>query len=260
MRLCGAKGKAMNELEVFSAKFPFQDGLRGYIGIERERFLLSPDGTYAPRSQEFLGLVRDPAWTYELSACQVEDRTSPCYEETDILRCLRENDGRGEDVVRALGLRVVATEVGPADMPMDVYPDPRYLQIVQHMSPARLAAACRVIGTHIHVGVASWKHAFSVYHALASHLDELACLGDHSQGERIRLYREVAPAWQPPYYENLAHFFETARAEGFSENPRDCWHMVRITGHGTVECRMFGAAQCPEEVLGWVARIRAILA
>ncbi|OGZ01704.1 MAG: hypothetical protein A2946_01415 [Candidatus Liptonbacteria bacterium RIFCSPLOWO2_01_FULL_53_13] len=249
----------MSGFKAFVERFPFQPERSGCIGIERERFLADADGIYAPRAEEFLRIVGDPAWTYELSACQVEDRTDPLRAENDILKNLKRNDLRGCVAARSLGLCIVANEVAPEDMPMDVYPDPRYLKIVEHLKPAALAAACRVTGTHIHVGVGSWERAFAVYHELSRHLEELMALGDHSQGLRLRLYCEVAKSWRPPRYESAEHFFEVATAEGFAGNSRNCWHLVRITKHGTVECRMFGAAECSEEVLAWVSRVRAIV-
>ena len=54
----------------------FKRKMTGFVGVERERFL-SKGTKIVPRAEEFLAIIKDPLWTYELSACQIEDRTPP---------------------------------------------------------------------------------------------------------------------------------------------------------------------------------------
>ncbi|MEK7498442.1 MAG: hypothetical protein AAB611_01120, partial [Patescibacteria group bacterium] len=51
----------------------------------------------------------------------------------------------------------------------------------------------------------------------------------------------------------------TAQFRGFAENPRNCWDLIRISRHGTIEFRMFGVTDHVDEVLMWVSRIKKIL-
>jgi len=248
---------SQSALKAFLSHFKFQPERNGCIGIERERFLFA-NGALQPRSAEFLHRIGKPAWTYELSACQVEDRTQPSESLQLIKLNLLSNDSDGWWAVMAIGCELVACEVGPADMSLDVYPDQRYLEIVRAISVERLQAACRVAGTHIHIGTRNIEHALDVYHALREQLTTLCELGDHSNGERLALYRAMAIDWQPPRYENIEHFFGTARVGGFDLNLRNCWHLIRITPHGTVECRMFGMTPHVDETLEWVTRVRSI--
>ncbi len=250
----------------------YNPSLRGHMGVEREFFLTQPnhllawfDGTHedgppVPRSPDFLAAINDPAWTYELSACQVEHRTDPLFELADIRASLRSGIVRGSRTAESLGLRLSAIEVAPTEMPLVAYPnDARYAGIVATLPPHVLAAACRVTGTHFHVGCASADEALAVHNALVPHLDRLTVLGDHSQGERIRLYKMMANNWQSPLYDSAEHFDAVAKEQGFADNLRNCWHLIRVSRHGTVELRMFGMTDDVDENVAWIEAVRDIL-
>ncbi|MBI5153190.1 MAG: hypothetical protein HZA36_01895 [Parcubacteria group bacterium] len=246
-------------LSEFLGKFDFRDELTGYVGIEREHFLVDRHGVLVPRSKLFLETMDDERWTYELSACQVEDRTRPQKEIGAIKLELLENDNNAVMCARKLGIRVINREVQDVDMPLDVYPDPRYLEIVRNIERERLSAACRVTGTHIHIGVSDMMSAIATYNVLLPYLEELCELGDHSDGERLRLYKTMATSWKPERYKNVHDFLRVAKLRGFAENPRNCWDLIRISRHGTIELRMFGVTEHTDEVLMWVSRIKKIL-
>lgn len=244
---------------------------RGHIGVERE-FFLTREIEYAqwnvicwgtkfvPRSPEFLAAINDPAWTYELSACQVEHRTEPFADIQDIRNALAAGLKRGRFTAEEFGLRLVAVEVAPDTMPLDIYPDDaRYAKIAATLPAHVLSAACRVTGTHFHVGCASAEEALTVHNALVPHLDALCTLGDHSHGERIALYKMMATNWRSPIYESPAHFDAVAHEQKFAENLRDCWHLIRVSRHGTVELRMFGMTENVEENIHWIEVVRGIL-
>lgn len=243
----------------FLKKFEFKKELCGYIGIEREHFLMSPSGIYIPEAKNFLKRICDPRWTYELSACQAEVRTAPHSNLSSLSRELLENWNNGRKCAEDLGIMLVNREVGDADMPLEIYPDPRYLKIIRSIPHERLSAACRVAGTHIHIGVSNIRHALLVQNTLIRHLDEFCAIGDHSGGERLRLYKTMAENWRPIPYKNSGHFAEVARQQEFLENPRNCWQLVRISIHGTVELRMFGVTDNIDEIIGWTTRVRSIL-
>ena len=244
-------------MERFLGQFCFKPELAGWVGVERERFLWNGRRP-VPEAASFLAQIADPAWTHELSACQVEDRTAPHRDLYEIRLNLLQNNNLGNSVAWSLGRHLVACEVAPADMLLDTWSDPRYDRIVQTMSQEKLLAACRVAGTHIHLGTRCIEEAIVVHNALATNLERLSRLGDHSRGERLRLYQVVAEHSQPPQYENQDHLFQVAKQEGFDSESRNCWHLVRITHHGTVECRMFGTTLYPDEILDWISAVRLI--
>ena len=237
------------ELRDFLKLFEFKSDMGGFVGVEREHFLQSERGDFAPLASDFLRLMADSRWTYELSACQVEDRTRPQKDFSAIEAELLENNNDGALVAGKMGLRLTNVEVAAEGMPPDIYPDPRYLAISRRASQDMIMAARRVIGTHLHFGVEDVERALWVYNAIIPHLDELCRIGDHSAGKRMELYKTMATNWQPPSYRHVGDLFETACAQGFAKNPRDCWHLVRISVHGTVELRMFGASNHVDEIM-----------
>ena len=247
-------------LSQFLKQFNFQPQLAGYFGIEREYFLVGHAHRPNPRSPEFLKLIADPSWTYELSACQVEHRTKPLTDRALIRAELATAQKRGRKIARAMGLALEANEVGPASMPLDIYPDdPRYAAIAKTIPAETLLAASRVTGVHIHYGVRDIDGALAVHNLFVEHLSCFIAAGDGSGGERIRLYKTMAKNWQPPHYRSPQHLFATALEQGFADNPRDCWHLIRITRHGTVELRMFGMTDDIDRILSWVGLIEEIV-
>ena len=180
-------------------------------------------------------------------------------DESSIKLELLKNDNVGNLVAKKLGLKLTCVEVAPENMTLEVYPDKRYLEIKKHISKERLSAACRVTGTHLHIGVRDMNEAIKTHNALVPHLGTLCKLGDHSKGERIRLYKEMAQNWQPIAYKDQLHFFQIAKEQGFTDNLRNCYHLIRISRHGTVELRMFGVTKNIDEVLSWISFVRKIL-
>lgn len=247
------------DLKEFLSKFKFEEKFKGCFGVERERFLIDGQKKLSPRAEEFLKLIRDDAWTYELSACQVEDRTCPSRDLRDIFQNLASNTAAGEKTAKLIGLGLKSLEVASPDMPLDVYPDERYRKIVKNISPEKLLAASRVTGTHVHVGVSSIEEAIEVYNLLRLEIDRLIKMGDHSSGLRLELYKTMALNWEPPFYRNISDFYDVALKEGFLDNPRNCWHLIRISRHGTVECRVFGSTDLEEEIVEWVSAIKSII-
>ena len=244
----------MQDLEDFRKRFHFDPAYRGYIGIEREMFLVDEHGRPTPKSPHFLEAVGDrTAWTYELSACQVEHRTPRLPGLRPVRFALYHGDAVGQRTAAKLGCRLAYLEVAPEGMCLDVYPhDERYAQIRKRLSPEKFLAACRVAGTHLHFGMGSLEEAIKGYNRLVSHIDGLLAMGDHSQGKRLQLYQVVAGQCRPPIYRDAEHFYQQAVARGFDQNPRDCWDLIRISRHGTVEARCFGVTQDSEEVVHWI--------
>jgi gamma-glutamyl:cysteine ligase YbdK (ATP-grasp superfamily) len=95
------------------------------------------------------------------------------------------------------------------------------------------------------------KTALRVYNETIKSLDYLCKLGDHSDGERLKIYSIMAPNCLPPYYENWRAFYDKAIQENFVNNPRDCWTLIRISKHGTIEFRMLGSTQDFGEIIHW---------
>jgi len=227
-------------IQDFLDQFRFNPKLAGYIGVERERFLVDARENIVPRAKDFLEAIKDLKWTYELSACQVEDRTAPRKTIAGIISELNRNDEAAKKILATLDLNFSPLEVAPDSLPDEIYPDPRYLKIASRISAEQRRAAMRVAGTHVHIGTRDIIQAIAIYNRLRVHLNTLSHFGDHSDGERLRLYKAMAKNWYPPPIKNVQHFFDLACEQGFITSPRSCYWLIRISIHGTVELRMFG--------------------
>lgn len=244
-------GCTLEQAAEFDRRFKFDPKKTLLIGVERE-FFLARNGRIVPESPKVLGRVQKPRFSFELSACQVEEKIGPnALNEVASALCA---DKEMEAVLADLGLNPRHQELAPADIPLDVYPDPtgRYQRIVKDMPEEILRAACRVAATHIHVGMPSREDAIRVHDAVIRECSTLCALGDHSNGERLRIYNVMARDWEPAPFGTWERYRETAFAKGFFTDPRQCWRLVRISAHGTVEFRMFGATEDLSEILGWV--------
>ncbi len=263
----------------FTRKFRFNPRKSLYLGVERECFLCDKSGAIAPIAPQVLSclekftpspscFVGSDSWEppkdfgYELSACQLESRVGPCRLE-HLSSKLRANEKKVQEIERdpthrALGktwpwFSRLFTEVGPEDMPLDVYPDPtgRYKQITKKMPREILLAACGVIGTHVHVGMPNCTTALQVYNRVIPHLAMLCEKGDGSNGKRLEIYKVMANNWNSPPYADWDAFCQAAVREDFTEDPRRCWTLIRISVHGTIEFRMFGATASIDKVVSW---------
>jgi gamma-glutamyl:cysteine ligase YbdK (ATP-grasp superfamily) len=237
----------------FMNRFNFRPEGSRLIGIEREVFLVDDRGNIAPLAEKALAYLGiSDRFGYELSACQLEDRIGPC-QLADLKESLLDNEAMISKAEKAVGFGRSFQEFAPETMPLDVYPDPagRYQAIVRNMSQPVLLAACRVLGTHVHIGMPNHETALRVYNHVIGSCDDLCRMGDYSAGQRLSAYKVVAPNMQPPRYDGWSAFHQEAVQLGFEQSPRNCWHLIRLSIHGTIEFRVFGATDDLETVLSW---------
>lgn len=236
--------------------FHFNPSLMLNVGVERESFLLDLGGNIKPMSPTVLSkLPAGDEYGYELSACQLEHRVGPCQID-ELLGRLQKQEEYLAEFEQQIGFSRSYIEVAPDEMPLDVYPDPtgRYAKISASMPRHVLLAACQVIGTHVHIGMPDMETSIRVYNHVINQWQRLLAMGDHSSGLRYSKYSIVAPRHIPEPYLNENHFYKMALENGFAADPRKCWTLIRISGHGTIEFRMFGATADVQEISGW-ARI-----
>lgn len=262
-------------LHDFKDRFGFNPELTGHIGVEREYFVANRgDRNIIPLADKVIAHAHKIGWKsnegetsgpgdtlgYELSNAQLEMRTRPHSSLLSLREELEHNDRELIKTLEDLGLVALHTEVGPPDMPLDIYPDPtgRYQAITKNMPRDTLSAACRVIGTHVHIGMHDHGSALQVYNHVLSYLGELCEIGNGSFGERLAIYRRMAPDYEPKPYASWDDYYQTALMRGFAEDPRKCWTLVRISVHGTLEFRMFGATDSIDRVVNWASRCHAL--
>ncbi len=246
----------MSSIDAFVAKFKFVPKNAFKVGVERECFIRSmKTHAYLPFAGKIMPLLQQGSMSHlygpELSACQVEFRTDPnCVIAVMAQMVLLENFL--QEVLLSQGLYADFQELAPESLPLDVYPDERYLEISQRLLPDVLAAACRVAGTHVHIGMPDLETAIRVYNHVIKQTDSLIRIGDNSNGGRIRLYRTMAKWARPQQIKSVSHLHVMAREQGFEHNPRDWWSLIRITIHGTIEFRMFGNTDDVDRLNEWL--------
>jgi len=247
----------------FMELFQFDPLKALFVGVERECFLTNSQGAIVPIAAQVLSRLSqyNGRFGYELSACQLEERVGPCRL-AELHDHLIANDQILKTLERELGFSRIHSEVGPNDMPLDIYPDPsgRYQKITQNMPKPVLLAACQIIGTHVHIGMPDHDTALRVYNQVVSQCDFLCKNGSSSNGLRLSIYRTVAPYCDPKQFTDWCEFFKTAFTNGFDKNPRNCWNLIRISVHGTIEFRMFGASPSLEKVVAWASLCHGLCA
>ena len=243
-------------MKKFKQLFKFNPDKVLNIGVERERFLVNILGEPIPETERVLKILpTDGRFGYELSGCQLEDRVGPVrlYALVD---ALRENDREITKALAELEIYDSFMEVAGEDMDLSVYNDPtgRYQRIVKDMPRETLLAACRVAGTHVHVGMPDLETALLVYNKVIPEWEDLCECINNSNGERLRIYQTMAPDYIPKPYESVGAFYEDALEKGFDKDPRKNWQLIRITVHGTIECRMGGSTADYEKIQKFAAR------
>ncbi len=259
----------------FIALFNFQRQNDLLVGIERECHLTDLDGNIVPWAPQVLEWLwkhhgsRSRCYGYELSACQLEDRFSNPVAIDDVRQELLLNEAGIQPAEQALGFRRAFHGVAPEDMPLDVYPEERYLRITKELPEAVLRAACRVAGVHIHIGMSDYVTALEVYNRVIKELPRLYEIGFTNTGDRLGLYRDVVrngiakserirlfekhlvTAPEPPHYRGWQEFYERAKRDGFDRDPRRLWDFIRISKHGTIEFRVFDTTADIDQIVNW---------
>lgn len=243
----------------FTARFCFKPEYRGHFGVERECFLM--DGNViVPQAVSVLNLLpQNGKYGYELSACQLEMRTSPSLL-SNLYAELFQIEKTAAEAASNLGLKLEHIPVAPQEMSVEVYPDPtgRYARIAERLPQEVLLAACRVAAVHIHIGVRDTTEAIIVYNRLIKHFNELKNMGDTCNGQRMALYRLMAPDTLPQAYTSWEEFHEAMHARECEEDPRQCWDLIRISTHGTVEVRVFDSVPDIKRIVKWAQVINEI--
>jgi hypothetical protein len=242
----------------FLGKFNFDPEKTLFVGIERESFT-ARDGTILPLTPEILPLIQEDCpefqrFGYELSACQLEMQYGP-YKMKDAYCGLILADDELTRIQKKFNFKCYFADIADQDIPLDVYPDPtgRYGILVATLKPEVLHAACYVAGTHIHIGMPSATDALRVYNQVCNHTEELIESGDNSNGERLRYYSLMSKAVNPVTHMDTNSWFTHAVSSGHDRNPRNCWTLIRISIHGTIEFRMFGSTPDLKKVHEWAS-------
>lgn len=248
--------KTIQVPQAFMNQFSFHPNLPMMVGCERELFLTDDDGKIRPYAPEAYKLMEgDPSFGYELSACQFEMRVGP-HRLQDFEDELEKKHHYLVSKLRTNGIHTTFRTIAPEGMPLIVYPDPtgRYQKITKGMPKEILRAACRVTGTHFHVGMTDARTALKVYNRALDSFEELCIAGNRTGGERMRIYQVMAKDCAPVRYEDWDDLYRYYSEHGYANDPRKCWHLIRISCHGTIEFRMFDNTEDRSLVVEWAKK------
>ena len=161
---------------------------------------------------------------------------------------------------RNIGFRRIFQEVGPDNVPCDVFPDPAgtYQSDAAKMSPDELKTSCQITSTSVHVGMPDAATALRVYNWSIRATERLCSAGDGSDGRRLKLYRLIYSSCDPKPYSDWSEFYEDARQNGFADDPRINRRLIRITPQGAITFSTFGIAADPEQELLWAQTCQSI--
>lgn len=248
--------------QLFLRQFTFNPAYAGWIGVEQEAFVAcAKTGIIGPHAKRLLDCLANQeevaaASSYgpELSACQIEWRTN---QPTPSIQALQktwwQSVVRLEEAAAETSLVLRYQPVGPSGMPLAVFPDPRrrYEQIAQSLTTAQLAAACRVAGLHVHIGMPDPDTALRVYNYVVQQTEALQHLLEQASAQRLTLYSRMQPTLLSPPFSSWDDLRVYAEVSGFVEDPRRWWSLVRISKHGTIEFRMFDSQPCSDTSIRW---------
>ncbi len=250
--------KTLNVPSEFLAKFKFDPRKIGMIGCEREFFLTNIHGEIKPlavKALEILPCGKMSIYSYELSACQLEAHIGP-VEIDDFYGALMNVHVPMIQELLNHGIGADFRTVGPKDIPLDIYPDPsgRYQKITKEMPEEILRAACRVTGTHFHVGMPDHETALTVYNEVIKDFEYFRSIGNLSNGKRMSIYHTMAKDNIPRHYNDWEELHDYYSKNGYQDDPRRCWHLIRISAHGTIEFRMFDNTNDLDLVYTWARK------
>ncbi len=253
-----------HSFDAFMGQFVFDPKKAGLVGVERESLIRDKaTGSILPISPAVLETIwrerpdLKPRIKPELSRCQLEETTDPIRFDA-VAKSLRETSAVVRTALAHVGCEPQYSGVGPKGMPLDVYPEPRYIRIAQTRPRAQLAAACRSIGIHFHIGMPDADTALRAYNFVVKSLHVLRHRADRTDGERLKLYRTMVPEPEPIVFETWHDHYRHALEHGYAGSIRDNWMLVRMSRYGTIEIRLFDGCDAEDEIERLAKECRAL--
>ncbi len=239
-------------MDEFIQKFVFDARRRLHIGLELEAFVQHGDMVTADgyRIVQNCTMVRqaDIVLDHELHACQVEFRSVRPVVLRQLLRHIEDL----EEVIRSVEQRFDRSLVCTGylhPVPLDVCPTKRCQDIKASLTEEVLAAAGSVAGLHVHVGMPDLAAALFVYDRVRLALDGLT--ERYASVARMNAYKTVTPFWKPPQIDDPQGLYELAKLQGFTDDLKRWWALIRITRFGTIEFRIADATRKPQQILDY---------
>ncbi len=244
--------KDQEDFKEFVNQFVFKQKNFLKIGVEREYFLADENGQIVPRAPEMLEFLDNPErFTPELPACQLESNFGPAENLFQLMLGLEQNEHFLKIAEKELGIKRLYCPVAPPDIPLEIFPSKRYQKIAKSLSPEKLLAGCRIIGTHIHIGMPDKYTGLQVFNQVVGSCQRLIKIGNSRSSSRLQIYKIVNPNFMPRQYNGWRELFSDAKRRGFSQDIQCWWDLIRLTRYGTIEFRMFGPCEDIRQIVHW---------
>jgi carboxylate-amine ligase len=248
------------------------------LGIEEEYQTVDPE-TYDLRSHIQTEIIAkgkrqlDERVKAEMHQSVVEVGTAVCRNIKDAAKDLRDLRRRMITLTEENGLRLVAGATHPfADWRVqDIYPDARYLQVVEDMQ--MVARANLIFGLHIHVGVEGRETLIHLMNQVRYFLPHLLALSTNSpfwvgMNTGLKSYRckvfdrfprtnipEVFDSWAA--YENLVNLL--VRTKCIEDGKKIWWDVRPHPYFNTIEIRICDLPMRLDETIALAALAQATI-
>ncbi len=262
----------MSCYQTFFDAFTFNPALFGHLGGEEELWTTCPhSGQMIPASLRLFHAIEENGIRTELPVHQIELVTPVCPDILAFEQALISNRHRAQQLGQEHSFHLRTDPAPWCDFPVEVYPKPRYQQLLANIGPDRLRHGW-IIGFHGHFGCASLGQAIQLmnqgredlplYLALAARSPVAFGVDKGRACERLFIYLQIQPDFVPPVIESEKHFATLALEHGFYEDPKSCWWGCRVNPVGTIEFRIFDVQEHPEHGAELVAlmRVRQLMA
>jgi len=245
------------------------------VGVEEEFMLVDPE-TFAlvPAGPSLLAATSDPEHIKaEIRQCMVEISSMPCSTTGELYRDLRDLRSRVQQAAAASGCRVAGGGVHAFSAPeaQPVTDTQRYRDvIVESGYPGRWSL---VLGTHVHVALASADKALGVTEALLEDLPTLVALSASSPvwcsvdtgmaSMRLALWASVPRSGPPPRFSSFADYLDcldVLHESGAVPDASHVWWDVRSQQRlGTVEVRVMDGQPCLRDTVALAGVVQCLV-
>jgi glutamate---cysteine ligase / carboxylate-amine ligase len=245
------------------------------VGVEEEFMLVDPQTlALVPAGPTLLTATSDPDHIKaEIRQCMLEISSAPCRTTRELYRELRDLRSRVQRAAAARGCSVAGGGVHPFSAPevQPVTDTQRYRDvIVESGYPGRWSL---VLGTHVHVALASADKALAVTEALLEDLPTLVALSASSPvwggldtgmaSMRLALWASVPRSGLPPRFSAFAdylHCLEVLHESGAVPDASHVWWDVRSQQRlGTLEVRVMDGQPCLRDTVALAGLVQSLV-
>lgn len=213
------------------------------VGVELERVIVDKDGNPLPIALQILPDLDPLFHSPELSAWQMECKTSPVLLE-NLYNELKRVMGEQEAAVRLHGANIRAMPVVyNGNPPISINPDYKDVaeMIKRRAGMDGLKAALAVASWQLNIGCLDAAQCIERYNNLVAAIDDLIAIGDRSSGQRLKIYHRASPNCNPMQLESVRALYDLLVSRNLTHDPARLHTLIQIKPGWVIEVRVFDA-------------------